>query len=56
MSKLVTAAPSLELVDAYLTEIAKAYGVSWSAGSETESQEKVQKIDIASWCPTSYLR
>lgn len=45
MSKLVTAAPSSELVDAYLAEIAKAYGVSWSAGSETEIQEKVRKID-----------
>lgn len=53
MSKLITAAPPLELVDAYLTEIAKAYGVPWSAGSKAESQEKVQKIDIVS---TSYLR
>ncbi|KAJ7665356.1 regulator of Vps4 activity in the MVB pathway-domain-containing protein [Mycena polygramma] len=28
--KLVNATPSTELVDAYLTEIAKAYGVNWS--------------------------
>jgi hypothetical protein len=28
--KLVNATPSTELVDAYLTEIAKAYGVEWS--------------------------
>jgi len=28
--KLMMATPSFELVEAYLTEIAKAYGVSWS--------------------------
>jgi hypothetical protein len=57
MSKLVTAAPSSELVDAYLTEITKAYGVPWSGGSETESEasnEMVRKKKvIASGCSAS---
>ena len=30
MKKLVLSTPSSELVDAYLFEIAKGYGVSWS--------------------------
>ena len=30
MKKLVLSTPSPELVDAYLFEIAKGYGVSWS--------------------------
>ena len=31
VKKLVIATPSSELVDAYLTEIARAYGVPWRA-------------------------
>ena len=53
MNKLVTAAPSSELVNAYLTEIAKAYGVPWSADSEIESEaskEEVRKTET-SRCP-----
>jgi hypothetical protein len=46
MSKLVTATPSSELVDAYLTEIAKAYSVSWSPRSETESQASQDKVRV----------
>lgn len=44
MNKLVTTTPSSVLVNAYLTEIAKAYGASWSAGSETETQESKEKV------------
>lgn len=30
VKKLTIATPSAELIDAYLSEIAKAYGVSWA--------------------------
>ena len=35
--KLTIATPSAELVDAYLTEIAKAYNVNWSSPCATDS-------------------
>ena len=35
--KLTIATPSAELVDAYLTEIAKAYNVNWSSPYATDS-------------------
>ncbi|KAF9531823.1 regulator of Vps4 activity in the MVB pathway-domain-containing protein [Crepidotus variabilis] len=41
MTKLTTTTPSAELVDAYLTEIAKAYGVPWSASGPIEIPEAV---------------
>ena len=36
MSKLITGTPQNQLVDAYLTEIAKAYGVPWTALGDGE--------------------
>ena len=54
MSKLVTATTPSELVDAYLTEIAKAYGVSWLPAGRTESQatkEEVRKFNTSPGCP-----
>ena len=43
MRKLVIDTPSPELVDAYLEEISKAYGVEWSPREaiSSESQSKV---------------
>jgi len=35
MSKLIMGTPQIQLVDAYLTEIAKAYGIPWSVTGET---------------------
>jgi len=37
--KLTTATPSAELVDAYLTEIAKAYNVNWSTPRTKDSDD-----------------
>lgn len=39
MRKLVVDAPSIELVDGYLYEIAKGYGVSWNSGSSDAAAE-----------------
>ena len=59
MKKLVLSTPSPELVDAYLFEIAKGYGVSWTpptllakeGGSDGEPKEaeKGAKVYIASF-------
>ena len=42
--------PSSELVDAYLAEITKSYGVAWpgydAAGGDSESGTKVSKINV----------
>lgn len=35
--KLVSAAPSTDLVDAYIGEIAKAYGVEWSPPEKADA-------------------
>ncbi|KAG2022766.1 hypothetical protein CC2G_000491 [Coprinopsis cinerea AmutBmut pab1-1] len=39
VKKLVIATPSSQLVDAYLTEIAKAYGVSWRPPGQEDDHE-----------------
>lgn len=39
MKKLALSTPSPELVDAYLFEIAKGYGVSWSPPTPLGSKE-----------------
>ena len=39
MSKLSTAAPAPALVDAYLREIALAYGVPWLSADELDSTD-----------------
>jgi len=47
MSKLSTATPAPELVDAYLKEIALAYGVQWVSADElasTDSNSTAQKV------------
>ena len=38
-SKLVTHTPSAELVDAYLGEIAKGYGVDWTPPKEENDED-----------------
>lgn len=51
MSKLSTATPAPELVDAYLREIALAYGVPWlSAGelSSTDTNSTAQEVKVRS--------
>jgi vacuolar protein sorting-associated protein IST1 len=48
MSKLSTATPAPELVDAYLREIALAYGVPWGSPDElgsTDTNSSAQKIE-----------
>jgi len=47
MSKLSTATPAPELVDAYLREIALAYGVPWGSADElasTDTNSTAQKV------------
>lgn len=49
MSKLSTATPAAELVDAYLREIALAYGVPWGsadelASTDIDSTEQIVKV------------
>ncbi|KIL71620.1 hypothetical protein M378DRAFT_182995 [Amanita muscaria Koide BX008] len=39
--KLVTHPPSSELVDAYLVEIAKGYGISWTLGKTSDGDSPV---------------
>lgn len=56
MKKLVLSTPSSELVDAYLLEIAKGYGVNWSpptplakqGGSDGEPKEAERDAKV---CP-----
>lgn len=38
--------PSLELVDAYLTEIAKAYNVEWAATRKSGYQDNGPEAEI----------
>ena len=49
MSKLTTATPSTELVDAYISEIAKAYGVPLPGTTPVDTQEpgEVSKVSQA---------
>ena len=56
MKKLVLSTPSSELVDAYLFEIAKGYGVNWSpptplvkAGGDDAESKDAEK-DAKVWC------
>jgi len=46
MSKLTTATPSSALVDAYISEIAKAYGVPLPGAAAVDTQEsgEVSKV------------
>ena len=47
MGKLSTATPAPELVDAYLREIALAYGVPWGSADEltsTDTNSAAQKV------------
>lgn len=53
--KLTVAAPSTDLVNAYLAEIAKAYGVAWSlptspSGSDAGGGEKVSQASLTVFC------
>lgn len=51
MSKLSTATPAPELVDAYLREIALAYGVPWGSADElasTDTNSTAQKVKVRS--------
>jgi hypothetical protein len=51
MSKLSTATPAPELVDAYLKEIALAYGVQWVSADElasTDTNSTAQKVKVRS--------
>lgn len=58
MKKLVLSTPSSELVDAYLFEIAKGYGVKWSPptplvkeGGDDAEPTKYAEKDAKVWCP-----
>lgn len=49
--KLTVATPSTDLVNAYLAEIAKAYGVAWSSptlpgGNDAGGGEKVSQASL----------
>lgn len=44
MRKLVIETPSDKLVDAYLGEIAKAYGVNWAPASLTAATAEVSSV------------
>lgn len=47
MSKLSTAMPTPELVDAYLREIALAYGVPWLSTDEpTSTDTTAQEVKV----------
>ena len=54
MKKLALSTPSPELVDAYLFEIAKGYGVSWSppiplakeGGSDSEPKKAEKDTEV----------
>ena len=54
MKKLVLSTPSSELVDAYLFEIAKGYGVNWSSptplakegGSDGEPKDAEKDVKV----------
>lgn len=57
MKKLALSTPSSELVDAYLFEIAKGYGVNWSpptplvvneAGGDAESKDAEKDAKVHS--------
>ena len=51
MSKLSIATPAPELVDAYLKEIALAYGVPWGSADElasTDINSTAQKVNVRS--------
>ena len=41
MKKLTFATPPTELVDAYLEEIAKGYGVNWTAHPKTDDDDSI---------------
>lgn len=63
INKLTVAPPSLELVEAYMTEIAKAYSVDWapprSSNQEPEGGDKVGAFNhtsIAKWLIGSLVR
>lgn len=50
MSKLSTATPAPALVDAYLREIALAYGVPWLSADElpsTDTNSTAQKVKVS---------
>ncbi|KAG9313964.1 DUF292-domain-containing protein [Chiua virens] len=46
--KLVVETPSTELVDGYLTEISKAYGVKWSSSTAVAKDETGKLVGISS--------
>ena len=48
MSKLSTATPAPALVDAYLREIALAYGVPWLSADELASMDTAQEVKVRS--------
>jgi len=60
MKKLALSTPSPELVDAYLFEIAKGYGISWSPpipltkeDGEPKKAEKDTEVWLIALCITS---
>ena len=49
--KLTVATPSTDLVNAYLAEIAKAYGVAWLLpGGNAGGGEKVSQMSLTVFC------
>lgn len=52
VKKLLVETPSTQLVDGYLTEISKAYGVKWSSSAtQVDIKDEVGKlVGVASIC------
>ncbi|KAM6498596.1 DUF292 domain containing protein [Amanita muscaria] len=53
--KLVTHPPSSELVDAYLVEIAKGYGISWTLGKTSDGDSPATEASQVVNTPTEGL-
>lgn len=56
MKKLLVETPSAQLVDGYLTEISKAYGVKWTSSTKDESGELVSAASSTSELLTDLLQ
>jgi len=56
MKKITNNMPSADLVEAYLTEIAKGYGVQWNPGLKQaggDQSDEVQGLAVSGYPPFS---
>jgi vacuolar protein sorting-associated protein IST1 len=53
MKKLTNNMPSASLVEAYLTEIAKGYGVQWNPNLGSNQSDEVQGPAVSGYPPFS---